>query len=237
MSRHFDNELSRLKARLLFMAAAVEAQLLDVLEALITRRYELAYQVITNDHLVDQCDVEIDDTCLALLALHKPTAGDLRFVTTTMKISGELERISDLAVNIAERAVELNAEPQLKPYIDLTAMAKLLTRMVKDALEAFVNLDAALARNVCPKDQYINDLTEQLFRELMSFMLEDPRTISRAVRLTFIGKYYERVADHATHVAELVVYMVEGKIIRHMQGSADGSFWSPVTSLARDERP
>jgi len=216
MSRHFDNELCHLKAQLLFMAAAVESQLQDVVEALTTRHQELAYQVMTNDHLVDQFDVEIDETCLALLALYKPTAGDLRFITTTMKISGELERMSDLAVNIAERVVELNAEPQLKPYIDITAMAKRSTGMVQDALEAFVNRDAALARRVCRCDQYMDDLTEQLFRELMSFMLEDPKTISRATRLTFIGKYYERIADHATNVAELVVYMVEGKIVRHL---------------------
>ena len=222
MSRRFDHELSHLKTRLLFMAAAVDTQLQDVLGALNTRRYELAYQVIENDHLVDQFDVEIDDICLGLLALHKPKASDLRFVTTIMKISGDLERISDLTVNIAERAVELNAEPQLKPYIDITAMAKRSTELVNDALEAFVNCDATLARKICRKDQYIEDLAEQLFRELMTFMLEDPRTISRAVRLTFIGKSYERIADHATNVAELVVYMVEGKTIRHSRMDVEG---------------
>jgi len=216
MLRYFENELSRLKARLLSMAGLVDVQLGNVLEALITRRHELAYRVIMSDRLVDQFDVEIDETCLDLLALYKPKASDLRFVTTTMKIAGELERMSDLAVNIAERAIELNAEPQLKPYIDITAMAERSTTMVKEALEAFVNLDATLARDVCRKDPYLDDLAEQLFRELMSFMLEDSRTISRAVRLTFIGKSYERIAAHATNVAELVVYMVEGKIIRHM---------------------
>ena len=216
MLRYFENELSRLKARLLSMAGLVDVQLGNVLEALITRRHELAYRVIMSDRLVDQFDVEIDETCLDLLALYKPKASDLRFVTTTMKIAGELERMSDLAVNIAERAIELNAEPQLKPYIDIKAMAERSTTMVKEALEAFVNLDATLARDVCRKDPYLDDLAEQLFRELMSFMLEDPKTISRATRLTFIGKYYERIADHATNVAELVVYMVEGKIIRHM---------------------
>lgn len=216
MLRYFENELSRLKARLLSMAGLVDVQLGNVLEALITRRHELAYRVIMSDRLVDQFDVEIDETCLDLLALYKPKASDLRFVTTTMKIAGELERMSDLAVNIAERAIELNAEPQLKPYIDIKAMAERSTTMVKEALEAFVNLDATLARDVCRKDPYLDDLAEQLFRELMSFMLEDSRTISRAVRLTFIGKSYERIAAHATNVAELVVYMVEGKIIRHM---------------------
>jgi phosphate transport system protein len=133
-----------------------------------------------------------------------------------MKISTELERMSDLAENIAERAIELNAEPQLKPYIDIPRMAEWTSQMVKECLDAFVNRDAELARKVCRDDGFVDGLTVQLFRELVSFMLEDSRTVTRATRLTFIGKYYERIADHATNIAELVVYMVEGKIIRHM---------------------
>ena len=123
--------------------------------------------------------------------------------------------MSDLAENIAERAIELNEEPQLKPYIDLPRMGNWTLRMVKESLDSFVNQDAVLARKVCTDDDFVDDLTEQLFRELMSFMIENPQTISRAIRLTFIGKYIERIADHATNVAELVVYLVEGKIIRH----------------------
>jgi phosphate transport system protein len=187
-----------------------------LLQALTERRLDLAIQVVENDLWINKLDVEIDETCLRLLALHKPTAGDLRFITTCMKISGELERMSDLAENIAERTIELNREPQLKPYIDISRMAHWTIQMVKNCLDAFVNRDAELARKVCRDDHFIDDLTEQLFRELVSFMLEDPRTITRAIRLTFIGKYYERIADHATNVGELVVYMVEGKIIRHM---------------------
>ncbi len=160
-------------------------------------------------------DVEVDENCLRLLALHQPAARDLRFITTAMKISTELERMSDLAENIAERAIELNEEPQLKPYIDLPRMGNWTLRMVKESLDSFVNQDAVLARKVCTDDDFVDDLTEQLFRELMSFMIENPQTISRAIRLTFIGKYIERIADHATNVAELVVYLVEGKIIRH----------------------
>jgi phosphate transport system protein len=132
-----------------------------------------------------------------------------------MKISTELERISDLAENICERAIELNEEPQLKPYIDIPRMANWSLRMVKEALDAFVTGDANLARKVCTDDDFVDDLTHQLFRELLSFMLETPQTITRAIRITFIAKYLERIADHATNVAELVVYMVEGKIIRH----------------------
>jgi phosphate transport system protein len=215
VERHLDIELDDLRKRLLLMGGSVESQLQDVLLALTERNSDLAIQVIENDSHINTLDLEIDETCLRLLALHHPTAGDLRFITTTMKISTELERISDLAENIAERAIELNEEPQLKPYLDIPRMAEWTTRMVKECLDAFVNRDAELARKVCRDDPFVDDLTEQLFRELVSFMLEDSRTITRAARLTFIGKYYERIADHATNIAELVVYLVEGKIIRH----------------------
>ncbi|TKB76143.1 MAG: phosphate signaling complex protein PhoU [Nitrospira sp.] len=216
MERLLDTELKKLKEKLLVMGGSVESQLEDVLRALTKRDSDLAIRVVENDLRINKFDVEIDETCLKLLALHQPTAGDLRFITTAMKISTELERMSDLAENIAERAIELNKEPQLKPYIDIPRMADWTIRMVKECLDAFVERDPALARKVCRDDDFIDDLTEQLFRELVSFMLEDPRTITRAIRLTFIGKYYERIADHATNIAELVVYMVEGKIIRHM---------------------
>jgi phosphate transport system protein len=216
MERHFDAELNSLKAKVLLMGKTVESQLQNALEALTTRDASLAMRVIENDRSVDTLDVEIDEDSLHLLALYHPTAGDLRFITTVMKIAGELERMSDLAGNIAERTIELNDEPQLKPYIDIPAMAHRTIGMVRESLDAFVNRDAELARKVCRDDDLVDDLTGQLFRELLSFMLEDPRTITRSARLTFIGKYYERIADHATNVAELVVYMVEGKIIRHM---------------------
>ena len=216
MERHLDVELNDLKKKLLLMGGSVESQLQDALQALTERDSDLAIQVVENDLLINALDVEIDETCLRLLALHHPTAGDLRLITTAMKISTELERISDLAENIAERAIELNEEPQLKPYIDIPRMAGWTSRMVKECLDAFVNRDAELARKVCRDDPFVDDLTEQLFRELVSFMLEDSRTITRAARLTFIGKYYERIADHATNIAELVVYLVEGKIIRHL---------------------
>jgi phosphate transport system protein len=216
MERHLDVEMNDLKKKLLLMGGSVESQLQDVLQSLIERNSDLAIRVLENDLPINTLDVEIDETCLGLLALHHPTAGDLRFITTAMKISMELERMSDLAGNIAERAIELNSEPQLKPYIDIPRMAEWTIQMVKECLDAFVNRDTELARKVCRDDDFVDDLTEQLFRELVSFMLEDSRTITRAARLTFIGKYYERIADHATNIAELVVYLVEGKIIRHM---------------------
>lgn len=216
MERRLDAELNDLKAKILLMRSVVESQLLDTLHALTSRDASLAMRVIQNDQAVDRLDIEIDEDSLHLLALYHPTAGDLRFITTVMKIASELERMSDLAGNIAERTIELNDEPQLKPYIDIPAMAHRTIGMVRESLDAFVNRDAELARKVCRDDDFVDDLTEQLFRELLSFMLEDPRTITRSARLTFIGKYYERIADHATNIAELVVYMVEGKIIRHM---------------------
>ena len=222
MERHLDIELKDLKDKLLFMGGSVESQIEDALQALIERNSDLAIRVVENDLAVNKLDVEIDETCLRLLALHQPTAGDLRFITTAMKISTELERMSDLAENIAERSIELNKEPQLKPYIDIPRMADWTIRMVKECLDAFVNGDADLARKVCRDDDFVDDLTEQLFRELVSFMLEDTRTITRAIRLTFIGKYFERIADHATNIGELVVYMVEGKIIRHTSLECSG---------------
>ena len=216
MQRFFDTELEDLKKQLLLMGALVESQLQDAVEALTKRNSDLSIRIVEHDLSVDTLDVEIEEACLRLLALHQPAASDLRFITTTMKISMELERMSDLAVNIAERAIELNEEPQLKPYIDIPRMAEWASLMVRECLDAFVNRDAELARKVCRSDDFIDDLTEQLFRELLSFMLEDPRTITRSTRLTFVSKYYERIADHATNIGELVVYMVEGKIIRHM---------------------
>ena len=213
--RHFDEELEELKSTLLRMAGLAEDQIDKALTALITRDSTLAREVIERDRAVNTLDVEIDEECIRLLALHQPAARDLRLVTTAMKISTELERISDLAENISERAIELNEEPQLKPYIDIPMMGKLARAMVKESIDAFVKDDSTVARKVLTDDDFVDDLMEQIFRELLTFMIEDTRTITRAIRLSFIAKYLERIADHATNIAELVVYLVEGKIIRH----------------------
>lgn len=215
MQRHFDEELGELKTKLVLMACLAEDQIDKALAALVSRDSALACRVIEQDHKVNAYDVEIDEDCIRLLALHQPAARDLRLVTTAMKISTELERISDLAENISERAIELNEEPQLKPYIDIPRMGSLARMMVKESIDAFVKNDSVLARKVLADDDIVDDLMEQVFRELMSFMIENPHTITRAIRLSFIGKYLERIADHATNIAELVVYLVEGKIIRH----------------------
>ena len=221
--RHFDEELEELKSTLLRMAGLAEDQIDKALTALITRDSTLAREVIERDRAVNTLDVEIDEECIRLLALHQPAARDLRLVTTAMKISTELERISDLAENISERAIELNEEPQLKPYIDIPMMGKLARAMVKESIDAFVKDDSTVARKVLTDDDFVDDLMEQIFRELLTFMIEDTRTITRAIRLSFIAKYLERIADHATNIAELVVYLVEGKIIRHtiLPGSSE----------------
>jgi len=213
--RHLDEELAELKTKLVQMASLAEDQIDKALAALVKRDSALAYRVIEQDHKVNALDVEIDEDCIRLLALHQPAARDLRLVTTAMKISTELERISDLAENVCERTIELNEEPQLKPYIDIPRMGNLARIMVKESIDAFVKDDSALARKVLAHDDLVDELMEQIFRELLSFMIEDPHTITRAIRLSFIAKYIERVADHSTNIAELVVYLVEGKIIRH----------------------
>ena len=215
MQRHFHEELDALKQTLLAMGGLVEEQIRRAMIALLERDGDLAREVIKRDTQVNAYDVEIDEKCVELLALYQPTAGDLRFITTAMKIVTDLERIGDQAVNIAQRALELNQEPQLKPYIDLPRMAENAQRMVKESLDAYVGRDTALARRVCAADADVDALKEQIFRELLTFMMEDARTIPRAIRLILISRFLERVADHATNIAEMVVYMVESKMVRH----------------------
>lgn len=215
MTRHFHEELDGLKQTLLAMGAMVEDQIRRVMRALVERDEALARDVIERDREVNTYDVEIDEKCVELLALYQPTAGDLRFITTAMKIVTDLERIGDQAVNIAQRAIELNQEPQLKPYIDLPRMADKAQQMVKDALDSFVSRDTTLAREVCGRDSEVDALKEQVFRELLTYMMADPKTIARAIRLILVSRFLERVADHATNIAEMVIYMVESKMVRH----------------------
>jgi phosphate transport system protein len=215
--RAFDQELKELKEKLLYEGSLVEKAIDEALRALLERDSELAQQVISNDDILNAKEVELDEFCLKLLALRQPAAKDLRFITTAIKINYDLERIGDLAVNICERTLELNQEPQLKPYIDLPKMAKIAQTMVKESLDAFVKEDVDLALKVAKDDELVDQLLDQIFRELLTYMMEDPRTISRATRLIFISKYLERIADHAVNIAELVIFMVKGKIIRHMK--------------------
>jgi phosphate transport system protein len=213
----FEDELRELKVRLLKMAALVEEAIGLSIRALVERDVNLANQVIEHDYKINSLDVEIDEECIRLLALRQPTASDLRFITTAMKITTELERIGDYGVDICERAVELNEEPQLKPYIDIPRMATLAQGMVQDALQAFLDQNTSLAYQVIQRDDEVDQLNVQIFHELLFFMIRDSATISRAIKLTYISKYLERIADHATNIAETVVYMNEGRIVRHMK--------------------
>jgi phosphate transport system protein len=215
MTRHVHDELDALKQTLLAMGGLVEDQIRRAMRALLERDDVIAQEVIDRDRQVNTYDVEVDEQCVNLLALNQPAASDLRFITTAMKIVTDLERIGDQAVNIAQRALELNREPQLKPYIDLPRMADRAQRMVKESLDAFVAGDTALARQVCAADAEVDALKEQIFRELLTYMMEDPRTVSRAIRVILISRFMERVADHATNIAEMVIYLVEGKMVRH----------------------
>jgi phosphate transport system protein len=215
MARHFHEELEALQQTLLAMGGLVEDQIRRVMRALMERDDVLAREVIDRDREVNTYDVEIDEKCVELLALHQPTAIDLRFITTAMKIVTDLERIGDQAVNIAQRVVELNREPQLKPYIDLPRMAERAQRMVKESLDAFVGRDTGLARRVIEDDSEVDSLKEQIFRELLTYMMADPKTIPRAIRLMLVSRFLERVADHATNISEMVIYMVESKMVRH----------------------
>ncbi len=215
MQRHFHEELDALKQTLLAMAGLVEDQIRRVMRALVERDDEQARDVIARDREVNAYENEIDEKCVELLALHQPAAGDLRFLTTAMKIVTDLERIGDQAVNIAQRALELNNEPQLKPYIDLPRMAEKAQAMVKESLDAFVARDTALARRVRAEDEAVDALNHQIFRELLTFTMADPTTIPRAIRLILIARFLERVADHATNIAEMVIYLVESRMVRH----------------------
>lgn len=211
----FDDELRNLKEKILKMGLLVEAAIRDSIKSLIERDSELAREVIKKDHQINALDVEIDEECIRLIALRQPKAGDLRFITTAMKITTDLERMGDLAEDICERAIELNEEPPLKPYIDIPRMAEIAQGMLIDVLDAFMRKEPAIAYDVIKRDDEVDRLTVQVFNELLFFMIQDPKTVSRAVKITYIAKYLERIADHATNIAEMVIYMVEGKMIRH----------------------
>jgi len=210
-------ELEHLKELVVKMSIYVETTIKDAVNALVERDDNLAMKVISGDQLINEQDVQVDETCIRILALTQPMAKDLRFITTAMKITTDLERIADNAVNIAERALELNKEPLLKPYIDIPRMSRISQQMVRDSINAFINGDITLAKEVIMTDDEIDDLTEKIWKELMGIMTSDPTTITRAVKITYVSKYLERIADHATNIAEDVIYLIGGKIIRHME--------------------
>jgi phosphate transport system protein len=211
----FEADLRDLREKLLAMGAKVEALIADSMRALTDRDSPLAERVIQADKEVNRLEVEIDETCRRILALRQPAASDLRLITTALKIVTDLERIGDLAVNIAERAKDLNEAPPLKPYVDTPRLAELAQQQVKKALDAFVSSDVAKAEVVLKEDEHLDVLYLKIFNELLSYMMEDSKNIRRATALMFIAKHLERIGDHATNVAEMVVYMVRGTDIRH----------------------
>jgi len=213
--RHFQEKLDDLSQHLLRLGGLVEEAIGRSVRALVARDSELAKRVIDDDGDIDRVELDIDQLCMELLALQQPFARDLRFVTTAMKITTDLERMGDLAVNVSERALELNEEPQLKPFVDIPVMARRAEEMVHGALDAFVRRDSEAARRVIRMDDDLDFRMEQVFRELLSYMLENPNSITRALRLTFVAKYFERIGDQATNVCEQVVYMTEGRVIKH----------------------
>jgi len=212
---HFQKELEELKENLLKMAALVEEAINNAVRSLVKRDFELAQKAFEAEDKINTMDIDINTECLNLLALRQPMAVDLRFITSALKIITDLERMGDQAINIAERAVSLNQEPQIKPYIDIPAMAKITQSMVKDVLNAFVNRDSKLARSVCEKDDLVDGLNDQVVRELLTHMMSDPKTIKRAVQLMIVCRCLERIADHATNIAEDVIFMVDALVIKH----------------------
>ncbi|HEY6228936.1 MAG TPA: phosphate signaling complex protein PhoU [Verrucomicrobiae bacterium] len=220
MTRHFDQDLAALKQKLLTMASHAESALANGIKALVDRNDKMARQVIDDDSIIDQLEIEIDEMSIALLALQGPIASDLRLIAVAMKISHDLERVGDEATTVARRTIELSQEPQLKPYVDIPRMANLAMEMMDQGLDAFVNHNSEKARNVIPRDKEVDAINRQLHRELVSFMIEKPATITRCLNLMVISKSIERIADHAKNIAEEVVYLYEGRDIRHSKAAA-----------------
>lgn len=213
---HFESEIQSLKDRLLAMASRAESSVTNAVKALVDRDDDLARSVKENDDEIDQLEKEVDEMAIRLLA-KAPLATQLRLIVSATKIARDLERVGDEATTISRRSIELSQEPQLKPYVDLPRMAQMALEMLRDALDAFVTKDTVKARSVIPRDKDVDALNKQLYRELASFMIEKPTTITRCLNLMAISKALERIADHAKNVAEDVVYLYEARDIRHSE--------------------
>ena len=214
-STQYERELREVKESLIYLGALAEQSIREALDSLLKRNSELAQKVVDGDTGIDRLDEQIDEQCLRILALRQPTARDLRFITTAIKINGHLERIGDMAANIAEKAIILNREPQLKPYIDIPRMGEITRGMIRKSLDALINEDHTLAEEVKREDETVDNLNEQIFRELLTFMIEDPRTTHRALLIMQISKSLERISDHAESIADAVIFMVTGENVRH----------------------
>lgn len=217
MDRHLDAELGRIRQEILRMGGEAEAMLERVMKALLNRDSEEALAVHRADDRVDELEVEIDGSIWAIMARQQPTAVDLRFLIAATRIIHEIERVGDTAKNIAKSVIRLTDEPDLKPYIDLPRMSQLARKMVRESLDAFTRGDSELARAVIETDPELDQLYEQIYRELLTFMLEDPRAVTRGLEILTIARYLERAADHAVNMAEDVVFLVEAEDIRHVR--------------------
>jgi phosphate transport system protein len=215
MDHQLDQEIEHIKQQIVLMEDNVERAIFSAFKSLMERDDELARKVIELEREINNLDDDIEEECIRTIALRQPVAGDLRFIITAMKITSDLERIGDLAVNIAERVMELNEEPPLKPYIDIPKAFEIVRLMIRDALRAFVERNVELAQKVIKEDDKVDKLTEQIGNELTLFMIKDPSTINRATKIAFLTKYLERIADHAENIARSVIYLVEGKMLRH----------------------
>ena len=213
--RHFIEELEDLRKQLLEMAGLVELAVHDSVLSLMERDQERAQRVLVNEARINQMEIRIDELATRLLALNQPMARDLRFLTAAIKINSDLERMGDLAVNIVERALSLIAQPPVKPLIDIPRMAQLAESMVRNSLDSFVKRDAELARSVLLSDDAVDDLRDTISKELVGFMERDPSTVSRALDLILVSRNLERIADHATNIAEDVLFVVQGVDVRH----------------------
>jgi phosphate transport system protein len=218
--RHFQEELEQLKARLLEMGGLAEEQVRLAVKGLVHRDRDLIARVLTGDDPLNALHIELDNRCFTLLALYQPMAVDLRAIVAAVKINTDLERVGDLAINIAEAAQRYVAHPPVKKLIDIPRMANIAQSMLRDALDAFVRRDTDLAQNVLNEDDALDSLKTQIFRELLTYMLADPSTIEPALDLVLVSRHLERIGDHATNVAEDVIFMVSAKDVRHH--AADG---------------
>ena len=217
MKRFFDAELETFRSQLILMGETAIEQVRTAIQALVEAKTGLAEQVIAADDRLDRLEVEIDNEAVRYMNLRAPIASELRLVIVGMKASHDLERVGDEATSIAKRAIKLSAEPPLKPYIDIPRMVSMALEMLRDALDCFLQIDEAKAVAVCKRDAEVDNLNRQLYRELTSFMIERPETISRAIELMFISKSIERIADHATNIAEEMIYLSQGKDVRHTE--------------------
>ncbi len=214
-SAEYERELQGIRDGLLYLGALTEKALENGTAALLERDSELAKRIVCEDDQIDRLDFELEEKCIRLLALRQPAARDLRFITTAIKITGHLERIGDMAAKIAEKVILLNDLPQIKAYIDLPRMAEIVRGMIHKSLDAMVREDVQLAHRVREEDTVIDQLNDQIFRELLTFMMEDPHKIQVSLYIMQISKSLERIADHAEGIADMVIYMVTGKSVRH----------------------